>query len=123
VVDGVADEALPVVVHEADVGGGPQLDLGGGAGHAVVAADEAAQPLQERIDQGGGADGAGDDDQGSVAAVVAQALVPGQAGPVEGGLKDLVEGFAQVCLDVVIALGSGEPGDVDGEQAAHLFVG
>ena len=58
----------------------PKLDTRGVAGDMVVAADQAAEPFRQRIDDGLCGDTGRDDDQCAVAAVFAEAAVPGDAG-------------------------------------------
>jgi hypothetical protein len=78
-VDVVADQAMVIAVHGADVGGGTYLDLGRRDRQPVIHADQAAHPLGKRVDDATRWDVGGHDDQGAISAVFAIAAVPGDA--------------------------------------------
>ena len=88
----------------------------------IVAADEAAESLRERVDDAFAGDPGRYDDKGTVAAVFAEAVRPRDAGVVERFLQELVELVVQVKTDLIITVRPGEADDVDGEQDAHLAV-
>src|SRR4029079_5165895 len=83
---------------------------------------EAAQPLRQRVDEALAGNDRQNHDQGTVAAVLAEAVRPRDAGAVESLVQDLVELLVQVEANVIVAVGAGEPGDVHREQGTHLPV-
>src|SRR6185437_2282854 len=121
-VDVGADEAMPVVLDRTDVGGRPKLDARGVTGDVVMSPDEAAQPLRQRIDEALAGHDRRYHDQGTVAAVFAEAVRPRDAGAVESLVQDLVELLAKVESNVIVAVRASEPGDVHREQGTHLPV-
>jgi hypothetical protein len=121
-VDVAADETVTVEIHRPDVGRGPELDARGLARDVIVAADEATEPLGERVDDALEGDSRRHHDERAVAAVFAEAVRPADPGVVERLRQELVERLVQVEPDVVIAVRSGEADDVHGEQGAQLAI-
>src|SRR4029079_1646330 len=105
-----------------DVGGRPELDARGVTGDVVMPPDEAAQPLRQRVDEALAGNDRRYHDQGAVAAVLAEAVRPRDAGAVESLVQDLVELLVEVEANVIVAVRAGEPGDVHREQGTHLPV-
>jgi hypothetical protein len=119
-VDIGTNKPVPVVIHRPEMGGRAKLHLSGVAGHMVVAADQTAEPLWQWVDDVVGRDSGWDDHEHAVAAVFSGAGSPRNPRPVEGPLEDSVELFAHEHADVVVAVRSGESGNVDREQSAYL---
>jgi hypothetical protein len=88
----------------------------------VVPPDEATQPLRQRVNEALAGDDGRHHDQGTIAAVLAEAVRPRDAGAVEGLMQDLIELLVQVEADIIVAVRAGEPGDVHREQGTHLPV-
>jgi hypothetical protein len=121
-VDVGADEAVPIVLDRPDVGGRAELDPRGLAGHVVVPADQAAQPLGQRIDDAFAGDIGRYHDQGAVPAVLVKAVRPRDSGAVERPLQHVVELLVQVQADFIIPARPGEASDVHREHGAQLTV-
>jgi hypothetical protein len=80
------DEAMPIVIDRPEVGCHAKLDMSGGTGDVVMAADQGAEPLRQRVDDARSGDARRHDDQRAVAAVFSETGSPGYPGPVKGPL-------------------------------------
>src|SRR5579862_398483 len=97
-----------------------KLDTSGRSGDVVVAANQAAEPLGQRIDDARGGDAGRDDDQHAITAVLPETGRPGGTGSIEGPLEDSVKFFTHEYADVVVTVRPRKVGDVDREQGAYL---
>jgi len=85
-----------------------------------VAADQAAEPFRERVDDGLGREPGRNDDHHSVSAVLVLALIPRHPGPAKGLAEYPVQGDAQVKLNLVVPVRPRELGDVDRQHGTDL---
>ena len=118
--DVVSGEAVLVAVNRPDVDRDPELHADGLAREAVVPADQAPEPVRERVDDGLGGLIGREDHHRPVAAVLVLALIPRHPGPAKGLAQQPVQARTQVELDLVVPVGPGEFGDVDGQHGADL---
>jgi hypothetical protein len=74
--DVLADEPVPVVMYRPDVGGDTQLNVSRFARYAVVASDQTAKPVWDRVDQPRRWDGGRDDHEHPITAIFVCAARP-----------------------------------------------
>jgi hypothetical protein len=83
-------------------------------------ADQATEPLGQRVDDARGGDTRWNDDQHPIATIFPETGSPVHSRPVEGALEDSVQFLPHKHADVIVAIRTGKFGDVNREQGTHL---